>query len=471
MNGKRSATRRNVVVVVADQLRRSAIGVYGDPNVATPHMDALANRGTRFANASSSYPVCVPFRFTLMTGEPAHTRWVPSIDWRMSPCERTIADSFNSAGFDTAYFGKWHLYGASGVVPGHTPLKANRIRIPRQHQGRWQQFWGFEYANLPFDTVYFRNDDPTSYRISGYQSDGLFDLAIDYVQDRASDPRPFLCMLSVEPPHPPFVAPPVYMQRWADREIELPGNVDVSKGYQLRAPGSAGLLDEIRGYYAAIENLDDNVGRLVSALSSAGISEETVLLITSDHGELLGCHGLTGKCFPYEESVGVPLIVAGPGVPQTVVHAPVHTEDLFPTILGLGGVDVPSTPGCNLMAASRDRALEERRGVVLQFVAEFRSGFAFHDKTWRAIRTERFKYSVLGDAYGASPWQFFDLEHDPLELDNLVDSWDHRDVIAEHHALLLSRLESQGDAYVLKPAFGQPGLNTWYDPSVNAEPT
>ena len=110
----------------------AALSCYGDPNVATPAIDALADSGARFDAASATYPVCVPSRFTLMTGEHAHTRFVPSIEWRMSPAERTLADEFNEAGYDTAYFGKWHLHGNFGVLPGHNVVKASRTAIPRR---------------------------------------------------------------------------------------------------------------------------------------------------------------------------------------------------------------------------------------------------------------------------------------------------------------------------------------------------
>ena len=98
-------TRPNLLVVFCDQLRRDAIAAFGDPNVETPHIDRLAQNGVSFTNACSSYPICVPFRFTLMTGEYAHSRFVPGIEWRMSPAERTLADEFNAGGYESIYLG------------------------------------------------------------------------------------------------------------------------------------------------------------------------------------------------------------------------------------------------------------------------------------------------------------------------------------------------------------------------------
>jgi arylsulfatase A-like enzyme len=454
-------TRPNLILVISDQLRRQALGCYGDPNVSTPHIDALAASGTRFDAASSTYPVCVPYRFSLMTGEYAHTRFIPSIEWRMSPAERTLADEFNDAGYDTALFGKWHLYGNFGHYPGHNVVKASRTPVPRPFQGRFQTFAGFDICNDPWDTRYSVNDDPTMHRIEGYQTDGLFDLAIDYAT--ASREQPFAAVVSVEPPHPIFTAPPEYVERWKDRDVVVRENVDLDKTYNHRGTGEGqGLLDDLRTYYAMIENLDDNIGRLVTALREAGTLDDTIIALTADHGELLGSHGLLAKQRPWEESLGVPLIVSNVGGGR-VVAEPTCTEDLFPTLLGLADLTPRDPkPGLDLSPLARGEAETlDREGVLLEFVAEMRPGLPFHDETWRGIRTRTAKYTVLGDAHGGRPWQFFDLEKDPYELHNVVDDPAYADRVAHHHELLRTRLEETYDHYVLAPAFGQPGVNTW----------
>lgn len=454
-------TRPNVILVISDQLRRQALGCYGDPNVSTPHIDALAASGTRFDAASSTYPVCVPYRFSLMTGEYAHTRFIPSIEWRMSPAERTLADEFNDAGYDTALFGKWHLYGNFGHYPGHNVVKASRTPVPRPFQGRFQTFAGFDICNDPWDTWYSVNDDPKMRKIEGYQTDGLFDLAIDYATSARE--KPFVAVVSVEPPHPIFTAPPEYVERWKDRDVVVRENVDLDKTYNHRGTGEGqGLLDDLRTYYAMIENLDDNIGRLVAALREAGTLDNTVIALTADHGELLGSHGLLAKQRPWEESLGVPLIVSNVGGGR-VVTEPTCTEDLFPTLLGLAGLTPRDPkPGVDLTPLARGEVdALDREGVLLEFVAEMRPGLPFHDETWRGIRTRTAKYTVLGDAHGGKPWQFFDLEKDPYELENLVDDPAYADQVAHHHELLRTRLEETYDHYVLAPAFGQPGVNTW----------
>jgi arylsulfatase A-like enzyme len=453
--------RPNIILVISDQLRRQALGAYGDPNAVTPTIDAMAARGTAFTQASSTYPVCVPMRFTLITGEYAHTRFIPAIEWRMSPAERTIADEFNEAGYATALFGKWHLYGNFGHYPGHTVVKASRTPVPRPFQGRFERFAGFDICNDPFDTYYTNEADPTLHKIDGYQTDGLFDLAIDYLSQPRD--RPFFAILSVEPPHPIFTAPPDYVRRWADRDIVLRDNVELDHDYRKRGPHGRSIIDDLRTYYAMIENLDDNMARLNRALVDAGIADTTVVGLTADHGELLGSHGLLSKQRPWEESIGVPLIFSGGGAAAQRIEDPTCTEDLFPTLLGLAGI-VPRDPkpGLDLSPAIRGTTpVPERPGVLLEFVAELRPNIVYHAETWRGVRSHRYKYTVLGDAHGGKPWQFFDLEEDPDEMRNLVDDPDHADLVAEHHRILRGLLVDSYDHYVLAPAFGSPGLNEW----------
>ena len=447
----------NLIIILSDQLRRQALSLYGDPDLKTPQINALARSGVHFTNACSTYPICVPFRFTFMTGEYAHTRKVPGIEYRMSPAERTLADEFNDAGYETVYVGKWHLDGGHGRMG--SALQCGRTPVKRVHQGRWEKWFGFELRNGPFDTFYFEDGDPTPRPVPGYQTDGLFDLGMRHLAGR--DPgRPFCMVLSVEPPHPPFEAPEEVQAAWEARTIRLPPNFEDGDRQRDRT-----LLDRKR-YDAMVENLDQNVGRLTAFLGREGLADRTVVVFTSDHGELGGAHGLQGKQWPYEESVGVPLIVSDPRnsgrAGREIVH-PTCTEDLFPTFLGLAGLHPRHPlPGVDLTPLIHGEVeTPDREGVLLEFVAELRTGMPFYDAVWRGFRTARFKYTVRGDNTGGTPWQFFDQESDPWERHNLIDSPEQRDEIARHHRLLRERMRETGDHFVLLPAFGCEGLNIW----------
>ncbi len=120
----------------------------------------MANSTLKWTLPCATSPICVPFRFSFMTGEYAHSRLVPGIEWRMSPSERTLADEFNAGGYETIYVGKWHLYGGHGRAPFASGRHTGLSPIPREHQGRWKKWLGFEFRNDPFDTWYFEDADP-----------------------------------------------------------------------------------------------------------------------------------------------------------------------------------------------------------------------------------------------------------------------------------------------------------------------
>ncbi|MDA0747180.1 MAG: hypothetical protein O2954_11710, partial [bacterium] len=166
-------------------------------------------------------------------------------------------------------------------------------------------------------------------------------------------------------------------------------------------------------------------------------------------------------------SMGVPVVVYDPRVPEragAVISDPIATEDLFPTILGFAGLKPQNPlPGANLTPLIHGEVDGlERDGVLLEFVAELRKGLIFYDEVWRGFRTARYKYVVKGDnQVGGKPWQFFDLENDPCEQKNLIDDPDHQEEVARHHRLLSERLVETEDHFVLLPAYGCDGVNTW----------
>ena len=451
--------RPNMLIVLSDQLRRHALSCYGDPDARTPHIAQLAADGVTCDQACSTYPICVPFRFTMMTGEYAHTRLVPSIEWRMSPAERTLADEFNDAGYETIYIGKWHLDGGHGRMG--SALQTNRCPVKRAYQGRWQKWYGFELRNEPFDTYYFKDDDPTPHQIDGYQTDGLFDLGVSYLRDERDRARPFCMVISVEPPHDPFTAPKELQDAWEQRDITLPPNFEAEDNDNRDQ-----LIRNRQRYNAIVENLDANVGRLRSFLAEHDLADNTVLVLLSDHGELAGAHGLRAKQWPYEESIGIPLIIYDPRYSNragTRLSVPTCSEDLFPTFLGLAGLTPQNNlPGANLAPLIYGESDQlDREGVLLEFVAELRERPPFYRAVWRGFRSERFKYTVKGDKFGAEPWQFFDLKSDPYEMRNLIEDPAWIDEIGRHHELLRARLEETLDPFILQPAWRREGYNVW----------
>lgn len=470
---------RNVLFVLCDQLRRTALSHAGDPNVETPAIDSLAADGARCTAACSTYPACVPTRATFVTGRSAHAFNAFGHDFRLSPAERTIGDAFRDCGYWTGYAGKWHLHGAMGL---ENTKPAHRSPIPPAHHG-FEHWRGFEFRNDPYDTVYFADDDLEPRSMDGHQTDELTDIGCRLLDRAAGDERPFFLTLSYEAPHPPHVAPDSSYGRWRNVDLTLPPDVaaavergappgpifgpDGSRTYDAVGDpaGSDTLgegeppdyhrsvfLDDVRAYYAMVEHLDANVQRLLDRLEDRGVRAETRIVFTADHGELLGRHGAMRKRLPNEAAAGVPFLVSGPGIPSADHSNPIQTEDWYPTLLGLAGADEePDGPGADLtplLTGSADGL--SRPGIHLEHV-EPQGG----NGPWRAYRTEQFKYAVRD----GEPWQLFDLDADPLELDNLIENPDHAETATRLHGLLRSHLASSTDTYRLAPAFGHEALH------------
>jgi arylsulfatase A-like enzyme len=209
------------------------------------------------------------------------------------------------------------------------------------------------------------------------------------------------------------------------------------------------------GYYAQIENLDDNIGRLTDCLRETGLADNTVLFFFSDHGELLGSHGMRSKQDPREESVNIPLIVCAPGGPLTAgatIDEPVCTEDLFPTTLAAAGLPVPAgLPGLDLMPLLRGETDSlPREGVRLEFCEEHRPTMVYYRRPWRAFRTKRWKYTVVG----GKPTHLFDLRDDPFELRNRIRDAECRETVRRLHRCLAESCARAGDPATFEPPEG-----------------
>jgi arylsulfatase A-like enzyme len=433
----------NIVLILADQLRRDALGCYGAADAATPRLDRLAREGIAFTAACSSFPVCVPYRFTLLTGLSAFTRDVPCRGWRLSPAERTLADEFNEAGYDTAWIGKWHLFGTDPPEPGW---------VPPDHRGRFGYWEGFEKINGHFETVLYSGDERRPQRHDGYQTDVLTDRALAWLgaraapneaktkggrkeRGRARAARPFFLVLSVEPPHPPLEAPAAYQERRLAQPPALPPNfmhaaTDTGPEPKMPAGQRAGAIRNRQIYQAMVDNLDDNVGRFLDGLSALGFAEDTVVVFTADHGQMDGAHALPNvvKRLPFEESIGVPLIVRDPRHPKNAgkrADEVVGSEDMFPTLLALAGIAPPAgLPGGDLtpLLADPGRRLD-RPGLLLYLTHHLTGEHPWYQRAWRGIRTREHMFACWGPrATGLRPWLLYDTQDDPHQLRNLLAS-------------------------------------------------
>lgn len=411
--------RPNVLWIFGDQHRAQALGCMGDPNVHTPNLDRLATEGVVFTAAVAGTPLCCPFRGSLLTSQYPH-RCVPGHEFQMPPEMPTIADVFKEAGYRTSYFGKWHL-------DGHHERDGRGAMhiVPPERRGGFDDWLGYENNNSQWDCWVHggRGDDACHYRLPKYETDALTDLLVDYLQERGREQKegegqPFFAVMSVQPPHDPYVAPEEWMRRHTPGGVQLRPNVPDVPRVVERA------RRELAGYYAMVENLDWNIGRIRRTLEEAGLIDNTHIIFFSDHGDMLGSHGQFRKTTPWEEAIRVPFIVGGGrsrlyGLRSGRFPVPVNHVDIAPTTLGLCGIDPPSWmmgtdySGYRIPGRSCD---SQPDSAFLQLCVPTGHHDSV-DQAWRAVVTmDGWKYAVLE----GQPWLLFNLNEDPYEQVNLA---------------------------------------------------
>ncbi len=427
----------NVIWVFGDQHRSQALGYNGDPNANTPNLDRFAQEGLNVTGAVSGFPLCCPFRGSMITGRYPHN-CVPGHQYPLPQGQETIAHVLNGAGYDTAYFGKWHL---DGFKEGNG--RATKHVIPPERRGGFDTWVGYDNNNSQWDTWVCGNVDgeEVQYRLPGYETDCLTDMLIDYIgQERE---KPFFAALSVQPPHDPYVAPPEFMEHYNPATLEMRPNVPEIDRVQLKA------RRELAGYYAQIENLDWNFGRIRECLFERGLDEDTHIIFFSDHGDMHGSHGQFRKTSPWQESISIPFIIGGVslyGMRRGDNRAPINHVDIAPTTLGLCGVDVPDwmegTDYSQLRVGKMENAPDS---AYLQSVVPTGHGDSI-DRPWRGVTTEDgWKYIALE----GQPWLMFNLNEDPYEQANLAHNSMYRGKRKELNERLAKWIADTGDEFEL----------------------
>lgn len=436
-DGSRAAVPRkpHVVFVLADQWRAQATGYAGDPNLKgkTPHLDRLAAESVNFTHAVSCCPVCSPYRASLITGQYPLTNGLFLNDLCLSTKATSIAQAYAGAGYDTAYIGKWHLdgHGRGAYIP------------PERRQGF--DYWNVLECTHDYNrSPYYAGNDPVRRVWDGYDAFAQTKDAQAYIAEHAKRDKPFLLILSWGPPHNPYeTAPDEYKKLFDAEKLTLRPNVE----------GEREARRDLAGYYAHIAALDACLGELQKTLEDSGIRDDTIVVFTSDHGDMLGSHGQSRKQKPWDESIRVPLLVRYPAAQAKgrTLDVPLNTPDLMPTLLGLSGVPVPkSVQGEGFSALIRGAAAPEDNPVLIECPTPFGEWVrARGGKEYRGVRTRR--YSYVRDLNG--PWLLYDNEADPYQLDNLVNKPEHAALQARLDRELQKLLQKTGDDFRPGPAY------------------
>jgi choline-sulfatase len=431
----------NLVIILSDEHNKRVTGCYGHPMIRTPHLDALAARGTRFTSAYTNCPICVPARASLATGRYVHEirYWdnaiaydghVPS--WGHRLMERGhrvtsigklhyVSSDPRRNGFDEEILPLHIVNGEGdllGLIRDELPVRAGSKKLgPEAGMGE------SEY------TRYDREIAATTQR--WLESEGT----------RSSD-LPWVLYVGFVSPHFPLIAPPQFYELY--RESEVPWPLMYAHDARPRHPFTDAMrkcmcfdeaFDEpmvrraITAYFGLVSFLDDNVGRILSTLEATGLAASTRVIYSSDHGDNLGTRGMWGKSTMYEESAGIPLIMAGPEVPQNAVcDVPVTLADVFPTAIQSVGEPMDprdaDLPGQSLIEIARGRA--RSRTILSEYHAAGAMCGAY------MIRHGKYKYIH----YVGLPPMLFDLEADPNEERDLGRDPAYAEVAKECEARL-----------------------------------
>lgn len=453
----------NVVVVLADQLRADCVGCYGNSIVKTPHIDRLANAGTRFSWAFSQHPQCAPSRASLLTGRYPHTNGSISNFTATGDHERTLGERYRAAGYQSVGVGKLHLFkekqeaGFSDLmVSGGQHSGSTDAECLDEDYKNWMRERGHWDA---LKEAYAQRADP-NYRLNFqckvsplppdlYIDGWVGNRAVEFIEAQSAT-RPFFMFVGLPNPHNPFEPPEPYASIYDPSGMPIPesfqsdlskkppqhlaykkfGRAGMGSNYELLTEEA--LRQVIAYYYASITLVDDQVGKIIDALEAKGIMDDTVVVFLSDHGELLGDHGMLLKstdAYPilYDNCLHVPLIFRVPGAPAgQVVESAVELVDLAPTILEATGLEMaPEFQGFSLLDALHGGDAPTREWVFCETGAV------------KMLRGGGYKLVYYpGQTYG----ELYDLNSDPHEMNNLWMESEYADVRSRMIIALLDRL-------------------------------
>ena len=464
-------SRPNILLITTDQQSADAMSCAGNVDIRTPSLDSLAERGTRFTECYCSFPLCTPARASLYTGQMPHELGIMGNGGAIPECvaPNELGRLMNGSGYECAYAGKWHI---------------PEIALPEKSHG--------------YKTIAGFDDNAVARACSEFVTSHSANNTARNVRER----KPFFLVASFDNPHnicewareqplpwsPNIIVPEPTMCPWLPRNFEISGEepepirrvVDFEpKVYGTPALTDDGWWRQLRfAYYRLVEHVDGQIGAILAALDTSGLSNDTLVVFTSDHGDANGAHRLKQKTFLYEEQTKVPLIVAPPGPGRSSNadgtfgnttgsgtigrvdedHLVAGGLDVYATILDYARIEIPRDSGMSVRPIVE--AAEVGAPHISHREAVFSETEAAHGSTvsveGRMVRTGGFKYNAY--SWGRFREQLFDLCEDPGEMTNLAYRETYQQIRDEHRALLLKWCRETNDAF--GSTYGHPGIPT-----------
>lgn len=439
-------------------MRADCLGIAGHPDVKTPYLDSIASDGVRFENAYTAVPSCIAARCGLMTGlsQKHHGRvgYQDCVEWNY---DTTIAGELTKSGYYTQCVGKMHVYPIRESLGFHNIELhdgylhwARRSDVPLHQSQIFADdylYWLKSELGVNRDVTDTGIDcnsfitRPWQYEEKYHPTNYVTDRALDFMR-RRDRRKPFFLMVSYVRPHPPFDMPECFFDMYKDRELTPPYIGDWADSERLErngrnymsdtGPADKALVNRARaGYYGCISHVDNQIGRLLDGLHDHTCGE-TIIIFTSDHGELLGDHYTLKKTRPYQGSVNIPLIIRGAGMRGGKIDDRLtELRDIMPTLIDIAGGDVPNDiDGFSLLGDSRREYLHgEHSGgdIGNQFIVTENDKYCWFTQSGRE--------------------QYFDLKNDPHELHDAINDSCYAERITQLRNILIRELEGREEGY------------------------
>ena len=456
----RQSKRPNIIFLLADQLRYRSCGYAGDARAHTPPLDAMAKEGVDFRQTVSHMPVCSAYRASLFTGKYTSSTGMVINELRLNPNHRCLGHVLTEAGYETGYIGKWHLYADQ---LGHHNDPRNSF-VPRgPHRLGFDGLWAAYNFHHNYYGSYYHTESPEKifYGDDVFEPDAQTDMALGFISEKGKGDKPFFLMVSYGTPHDPWVksnVPQKYYDMFKDVTFEMPPNysdeMDPYGDGWSNVKKSPQQLDEwMRNYYAMTANLDWNVGRIIEAVDRAGLGEDTLIVFSSDHGEMFGGHGRMKKNIFYEEAARVPFLMRWKGtIPAgSISDACMNTPDIMPTLLGLAGLQrrIPQeVEGMDLSHLARGKTGPEPEAAFLMNTGACAVWEDGHE--WRALRDCRYTYAIFrGGGKKNLPRKelLFDNIKDPYQMRDLAADLAYRRTLEKYKEMLTRKMSDLNDTF------------------------
>lgn len=429
---------KNVILILVDQMRGDCLGVNGNQNIMTPFLDDLAIDGVNYTNAHATNPSCIPARANILTGLPAYKNgffgYCDGVEWNYS---NTIVDQFNDRGFKTINVGKTHFYKQRNGMNFQVNKLYDPIKLDNDFKSDYHIWLEQQDTTIEDPALIYDNNGWPLYEWPGesyyHPTEWTMRTAIDELAKVGGEK--FFMQISFHRPHPPFDPPSFYYDMYHEIKFEKPVIGEWAKenaNIETTVHGQYGKIDDKylnlakRGYYASITHIDYQVGRLVNYLRSNKLYEDTTIIFTSDHGEMLGDHHMFRKATPFRGSIHIPLIIKN-NQQKGMVSTKLATHvDILPTALGTVEKYKNSIPD------SYDLLKLNSRTYLI--------GEHPFDKGWNFVLTSNYKY--IWDSVSGQEW-CFDIVEDLEESENIIDSI-IMDELLELRSLLIVSFKNRG---------------------------